>query len=410
MKNILVLAPEYPADDLLKESTPVVHYFTREWVKLGYNVVVMHYIVNFPEIVYLLLKPFARILSSKMASAVRMYKINGREYVLDGVKVCRIPLLKFKPHTRYRKNEIERAYQKSIDFCQQKGFTPDIIVSHWVNPCFEMMHLLKTFYKVPTCFVSHDAGHDLLGIYKDVAEQYIKETDLFGYRSKRIKYLFEKNFSCANKPNFMCYSGVPEQYILDLEALASRKNKNVKNFVFVGTLFERKHPAEIIPALKEAFGDDLFRMSYIGRGHEELKIKAVAKNLDCESNIELLGYLERGKVQAKLKEADVFVMISERETYGLVYLEAMAAGCITIASKNEGFDGIIEDGVNGFLCEAGNSKQLASIIKHIRKLDSQKLSEISCQAIKTAKQLTDENVAKCYLKNLEECYSACPQN
>ena len=38
-------------------------------------------------------------------------------------------------------------------------------------------------------------------------------------------------------------------------------------------------------------------------------------------------------------------MISELETFGLVYIEAMAAGCITIASRNEGFDGIIKDGV-----------------------------------------------------------------
>ena len=38
-------------------------------------------------------------------------------------------------------------------------------------------------------------------------------------------------------------------------------------------------------------------------------------------------------------------MISSSETFGLVYLEAMAAGCITIASRDEGFDGIIKDGV-----------------------------------------------------------------
>ncbi len=36
-------------------------------------------------------------------------------------------------------------------------------------------------------------------------------------------------------------------------------------------------------------------------------------------------------------------MISKNETCGLVYIEAMAVGCIMIASKNEGFDGIIND-------------------------------------------------------------------
>ena len=42
-------------------------------------------------------------------------------------------------------------------------------------------------------------------------------------------------------------------------------------------------------------------------------------------------------------------MISKNEAFGLVYLEAMLAGCI-VASRN-GIDGIIIDGYNGFLCD-----------------------------------------------------------
>jgi len=47
MKNILILTPIYPAPDIPKTETPVVHYFTREWVKIGYNVRVIHYVLNF---------------------------------------------------------------------------------------------------------------------------------------------------------------------------------------------------------------------------------------------------------------------------------------------------------------------------------------------------------------------------
>lgn len=46
--------------------------------------------------------------------------------------------------------------------------------------------------------------------------------------------------------------------------------------------------------------------------------------------------------------SDCFIMISKNEAFGLVYLEAMSAGCITIASRGEGFDGVIIHGVNGF--------------------------------------------------------------
>ena len=90
-------------------------------------------------------------------------------------------------------------------------------------------------------------------------------------------------------------------------------------------------------------------------------------------------------------------MISKDEAFGLVYLEAMGAGCIVIAAKNEGFDGIIEHGVNGFLCTAGDSDELTKLISHINQLSVQELNLISNNAINTAHLLTDDIVARNYL-------------
>ena len=52
-----------------------------------------------------------------------------------------------------------------------------------------------------------------------------------------------------------------------------------------------------------------------------------------------------------MRESDIFILPSRNETFGMVYMEAMASGCITVCSKNDGVDGIIRDGINGFLCE-----------------------------------------------------------
>ena len=99
--------------------------------------------------------------------------------------------------------------------------------------------------------------------------------------------------------------------------------------------------------------------------------------------------------------SDVFIMISKDEVFGLVYLEAMARGCITIASKNEGMEGIIIDGYNGFLCEAGNHDELCKIIRIINDLPKEKINEISQNAINTARKYTDEAVAAQYINNVE---------
>ena len=91
-------------------------------------------------------------------------------------------------------------------------------------------------------------------------------------------------------------------------------------------------------------------------------------------------------------------MGSKSEVFGLVYLEAMARGCITIAARNEGMDGIIETGKNGFLCEAGNADELTSIIKRINSLSADEKRQISENARHTAEELSDFNVAKRYLE------------
>lgn len=396
-KNILLLTPIYPASDL-PYNTPVVHYFTKEWAKMGYNVHVIHYLVNFPKIVHLLARPFHAYLESKFASVVRYTQAKEKEYDWEGVHVIRIPLLKYAPHIRYKQRQIDQAYNRTIEYCENKGVKPDVIISHWVNPQYEIMGRLKIYFNVSTCFICHDDGTDLKTIYSKEADQYIQSTDVFGYRSDYIKRKFENAFNVKSR-SFMCYSGIPERYIEDIGCI-SRDFKDVRNFIFVGTFIKRKYPAELLLALKRAFEDKPFQMSYVGMGREESLIKKYASKLDAEQKTVLLGRVKRDDVVKLLDANDVFVMNSKSETFGLVYLEAMARGCITIASYKEGFDGIIKHGVNGFLCEAGDIESLADVISTIRSLSPKELKKISFNAIQTAKELTDTKVAKYYIESV----------
>ena len=396
VNNILLLTPVYPATDVHKSTTPVVHYFTREWVKFGYHVLVIHYPVNFPLWFYKVIAPFKESISSRVGSEVRTWPVTEKDYELEGVKVKRFPMSKTKPHGRYSKSQIQKAVENTICYCETVDFNPDVIISHWANPSLEIMHHLKFHYNVPTCYVAHDAGHDLKTIFKKEAEQYIKETDVIGYRSGAIKRAFEVYFNCTDKPNFLCSSGIPESCLTDKE----KKLVSVKYFIFVGTLIQRKYPAQIVPAVKIAFGSDEFSITYVGDGEETAQVKKNAAELGIEERIHLLGRIPRKEVVERLEQSDVFVMISRGETFGLVYLEAMARGLITIAARDEGFDGIIVDGENGFLCEAGNVEELTSIIRKLHRMDSSELNRISSNAIATARNLTDVKAARYYLDNV----------
>ena len=134
---------------------------------------------------------------------------------------------------------------------------------------------------------------------------------------------------------------------------------------------------------------------------ERKNIEEIHQQLGCKGNVRFKGRIPREEIIQYLKQADVFVMISKAEIFGLVYLEAMALGLIPIGSRNEGIDGIICDGDNGFLCEAGNVDELTEILQKIKEMPSEQLVKISNKAKQTAQSYSDEGVAKYYLENLK---------
>ncbi len=393
-KRVLVLTPIYPGKNFPETTTRVVHYFVREWIKMtgADNIRVIVYPSNFPEIFNFA----ARLIKSHIDDKIRTWNLDECEYTTDGVKVKRIPMKKYYPHTRYSNRQIAAALDKTTAYLEKEQFVPDVISSHWINPQYELMHHLKAHYGCKTCHIAHDPGDDFLTIYRKEANQYIAETDIIGYRSGRIKKLFESRFNCEGRPHFMCYSGIPENYILSGE----RRIDHVNTFVHVSTLIKRKFPAEIVPAVNNAFGNSEFKITYIGADNEEKKIIKVSRRLGIADRIRLTGRLKRDKIIPYLDSNNVFVMISQAETFGLVYLEAMARGCIVIASRNEGFDGIIRDGENGFLCKAGDADELALIITKLKNMTAEEWQRISRAAITTARGLTDEKAARMYLNYL----------
>lgn len=399
--KILVLTSIYPGKDINETFTPIVHYFTREWVKMDCEVVVIHNLAFYHKFFYLLASLFSKLIAAFTGTNIPSHRLTEiYRYELDLVKVVRMPIFKYLPRFKFKKKTIEKHGENICKELEQINYTPDVIIGHWENPQLELIVLLKNRYsKAITSLVFHHKSDFLIDLYKNETKKMLSSVDVFGFRSAPIRDSY-KQFGVDVKNSFMCYSGVPEGFTQD--KVIKKFGDKLESFLFVGTLIKRKYPSEIIDALLIVYKNKKFKLDYIGEGFESRKIESKTKANSLSKNVALNGRVTRNKVWEKMLTSDCFIMISKNEAYGLVYLEAMAAGCITIAAKEEGFDGVIIDGYNGFLCEAGNIDKLSILIEKINNLSRKEKQEISNNAILTASKLTNFKAAELYLKNLEK--------
>lgn len=399
--NVLLLSSIYPIPGPENQGTKVCHFFAKEWVEMGHKVVSVHFQATYPAPFYWAAKLFQKKIVAKTGAIV----YTKREKVpvnfeMDGVNVIRIPLYKPVPHGRFPRTSIRKSVEYIIAHNRESGFVPDVMVSHFLNPQLEALNLLKEEYgNAKTGFIYHlpaeiDMAEKLYG--KELQNLY-DGVDIFGFRNEPLRRYFESHFPKSVK-SFICYSGIPESYV-------TKENKHhfdseLRSYIFVGGLIERKYPAQILDALHEVYPQGGFVMHYVGGGQQKDTILNKVAEYGMKDSVHLHGKIDRDKILALYDQSDCMIMISKGEAYGLVYLEAMARGCITIASRDEGMDGVIKDGYNGFLCAAGNASELATILEHINSLSKEEKDRISTNAIQTAKKLTDKLVAEKYLNDV----------
>lgn len=120
----------------------------------------------------------------------------------------------------------------------------------------------------------------------------------------------------------------------------------------------------------------------VGDGVEEsaLRVHARMRGLD---HVHFLGYRE--DVASLLQAADIFLLTSQREPFGIVIIEAMAAGCPVVAVRSGGPESIITDGYDGMFAPARNAESIASCILELL-ADPGKRTQIGQHARVTVEQ------------------------
>lgn len=125
--------------------------------------------------------------------------------------------------------------------------------------------------------------------------------------------------------------------------------------LFVGRFHDQKNPLAIIKlvAAAKARGNDSFRVLLVGEGPLEVEMRSLARTLGVEEQVHFHGW---SQPLAAYQAADVFLMPSRYEGYGLAAAEALACGTPVLRSRTGGFDYQIREGVTGWGCD-GDSEE-----------------------------------------------------
>ncbi len=175
--------------------------------------------------------------------------------------------------------------------------------------------------------------------------------------SEWLKQETEREFQLS-KSIYTIYNFVdPSRFKLKNKVHIPFLEKNKKIVMHISNFRAVKRVTDVIRVFKKISDKMDAQLIMVGEGPEKVSSVGVARQLGILNKVKYIGNYQN--IEELLLHADLIIQPSEHESFGLVALEAMAAGVPVIATKSGGIQELIIDGETGFLCEVGDIETMA---------------------------------------------------
>ncbi|MDU5107127.1 glycosyltransferase [Clostridium sp.] len=214
---------------------------------------------------------------------------------------------------------------------------------------------------IPYIITEHSSRYDRGVINKS------EENMLYGTFTK-AKKVIAVGSGLAKKIQKYCDNNTPlivpnMVKVVNCDNISIDKKKNKFRFFSLAFLNEYKGMDILIKAFsKNRDLMDSIELFIGGNGPEKSKLENLTKKLGLEDKITFLGELSREEVNYNIKNSDAFILASRVETFGVVFIEAMAQGKPVIGTKTGGPDTFINDNV-GLKVDINDVDGVAKAIK-----------------------------------------------
>jgi len=309
------------------------------------------------------------------------------------VSVKSYPLFDYPPY------ELALA-SKMVDVVEHEKI--DILHVHYAIPHASAAYMAKQILKtkgivIPVITTLHGTDITLVGkdaTYEPVVTFSINQSDGVTAVSEDLRKDTLEHFDITREiaviPNF-----------IDLERFKKQKKDHFKKaicpldeklIVHTSNFRKVKRVQDVIDVFNRVRKVIPSKLLMVGDGPERHTMEELCRSMCNIDDVRFLGKLEA--VEEVLSVSDLFLMTSEKESFGLAALEAMACQVPVISTNAGGLPELNLHGTSGFVCEVGDTKTMAEHAIHI--LDDTNLGKFKEGALNRAKDFDVTNILPLY--------------
>ncbi len=377
------------------------------------------------------IKNISRLLSKDYSIDIFTRRKNTREKeivpVFDNVNVVRI---KAGPEKFVPKKDIylhiNEFFMETIRWLKEKKKLYTLVHSHyWYSGSVAMK--LKDALEIPMVHNCHSLGrikYDILKKEKPpYADMRLLEEELILKRAnaiiasspQEVKNILDL-YKVTGENIELIRAGVDKNLFKPISSKKAKKMTKLdhKNLIlFVGRITKAKGLSILFKALSDVkekskkniklvvIGGDVSGIMHSEEEKKEKeKLKKMIKTLNLEDNVEFLGPVEREKLPFYYSLADICVIPSLYETFGLVAVEAMSCGAPVVASRVGGLKHTVKEGYSGLHFVPGRADSLAkallNLLEHPERLKKMKANARKRAAIEFSLERTSKQIKELY--------------
>lgn len=310
------------------------------------------------------------------------------------VSVSDYPLFEYQPYETVLAS-------KMVDVVKHEGL--DILHVHYAIPHASAAYMAKMILnsqgvEIPFVTTLHGTDITLVGrdpSFEPVITFCLNESDAVTAVSKSLKEDTYKHFSTTRAieviPNFI---KIPAE-LKDIDRSLRSRYAHDDEFILchVSNFRKVKRVEDVLKVFQKVNMVKPSHLLLVGDGPERYKLEELCRELDLCDRVKFLGKIT--DTQQVLEIADVFVLPSETESFGLAALEAMAVGVPVISSNTGGIPEVNLHGVTGYLSEVGDVADMAKNTLEIFKSEDS-LKQFRKNAQNRAREFDLDSVVKQY--------------